>query len=205
MGYAWRRWGDYQSAQALWNLFDAKTLLSAIVSFIGMIFFGASNHAWSAPGVVLAALAAAAFVSIIVLVLKIIISRPKTKNPVERNVQIILQNPTRDVGLSEATAFLCLRIWGKRFIDAAGTSGVDAASKYDEILQAAADGRLPIWGKRMKHGVFEPIPREYWFDNRFDWFSLLRNDANSESSKHTFSGDKYLSLMTSRSAIEKMS
>ena len=202
IGYVWRRWGDYQSAQALWDLIDAKTRLLALAGVVGMSFLGASNTSWSAPGVVLASLIAGACIALIIIGAKIVVSRPKTRDPVDRGTQAPSQTQIRDVGLGEAVAFLGLKVWGKRFIEAAGASDVDAASIYDAVLQAAADGLIPIWGKRTQQSVFEPIPREYWFDHRFDWFSLLRNDANSESSKYAFSGDRYLSLMTSRSAVE---
>jgi hypothetical protein len=45
---------------------------------------------------------------------------------------------------------------------------------YDRCLQAAADGIIPIWGKREPYSVHEPIPNEYWFTNRFEWFDLLK-------------------------------
>jgi hypothetical protein len=72
------------------------------------------------------------------------------------------------------------------------------------FLQAAADGLVPIWGKRENWAVHQPIPRDYWYQNRIDWFSLLKGDAKSESSTHTFQGDHYLSLMTSKAAVEAL-
>jgi hypothetical protein len=111
--------------------------------------------------------------------------------------------PSRDIGLSEAVAYVCFREWGKRFIDAAGTSSVDAANGYDVFLQAAADGEIPIWGKKESWGVHQPIPKDFWFQNRIDWMDLLRGEGCSESSQHAFSGDKYASMMTSKTAVEQ--
>jgi hypothetical protein len=106
----------------------------------------------------------------------------------------------RDVGVGEAIAFMCLGKWGSRFSDAAGAPGVDTVSKYNTLLQAAADGAIPVWGKRQNYGVHEPIPKDFWFNNDFEWFSMLRWDAHSQSKTSTFQGDRYLSLMTSRVA-----
>lgn len=111
-------------------------------------------------------------------------------------------NPVRDVGVDDAIAFLCFRDWGKRFLDAAGSGKF--GSEYDMFLQAAADGLVPIWGKRENWDVHQPIPRDYWYHNRIDWFSLLKGDAKSESSTQTFQGGRYLSLMTSKAAVEAL-
>jgi hypothetical protein len=110
--------------------------------------------------------------------------------------------PERDVGVGEAIAFMCLDKWGSRFSDAAGAPGVDTVSKYNTLLQAAADGVIPVWGKRQNYGVHEPIPKEFCFNNNFEWFSMLRGDANSQSKTSTFQGNRFLSLMTSRVAVE---
>jgi hypothetical protein len=112
------------------------------------------------------------------------------------------QHFARDVNLSEAVAYVCFREWGKTFGEAAGSSpAVEAATAYDKSLQAAADGKIPIWGKREPYGVHEPIPREYWFTNRFEWFDLLKGKPSSEPSKGAFKGDSYSSLMTSKEAV----
>src|ERR1700730_8191400 len=128
---------------------------------------------------------------------------PETKAPVKHEDSELVQaksaipaNPVRDVGVDEAMAFLCFREWGKYFLDAAGSGKF--GSEYDMFLQAAADGLVPIWGKRENWGVHQLIPRDYWYQNRIDWFSLLKGDAKSESSTQSFQGDHYLSLMTSK-------
>ena len=128
---------------------------------------------------------------------------PHTKTPMIREVPApALFNPARDVGAGEAVAYLCFGEWGKRFFDAAESTATSGAAEYDQFLQGAADGIIPMWGKKEMHRVYEPIPKEFWFKNRIDWFSLLRGDAHSESSTRSHS-DRYLSLMTSRAALEK--
>jgi hypothetical protein len=114
------------------------------------------------------------------------------------------KTPKRDVGIGEAIAFMCFGKWGSRFSEAAGAPGVDTVSNYNALLQAAADGAIPVWGKKQNYGVHEPIPKEFWFNNDFEWFSTLRGDAHSQSKTSTFQGDRYLSLMTSRVAVESL-
>jgi hypothetical protein len=59
-------------------------------------------------------------------------------------------------------------------------------------------------GKRCYGSSDEPIPKDFWFNNDFEWFSMLRGDAHSQSKTSTFQGDRYLSLMTSRVAVERL-
>jgi hypothetical protein len=110
----------------------------------------------------------------------------------------------RDIGLSEALGYVCFREWGKFLIHAAGSREISCGKEYDEFLQAIADGRIPVWGKKEVFGVHQPIPNDYWFTNRVDFMSLLNNraDAKSEPTMASFGGDSYSSLMTSRSAVE---
>jgi hypothetical protein len=108
----------------------------------------------------------------------------------------------RDVGVSEAIAYNCYRQWGRSFFSAAASAEINGAGAYDEFLQAIADGRIPAWGKKQDHGVFEPIPKEFWFNNRIEWFGLLKDKPSTEPSVSS-KGDVYSSLMTSRDAVEK--
>ena len=66
------------------------------------------------------------------------------------------KTPERDVGIGEAIAFMCLGKWGSKFMEAVGAMGVDATANYNSLLQAAADGTIPVWGKRPNNGVYEP-------------------------------------------------
>jgi hypothetical protein len=56
---------------------------------------------------------------------------------------------------------MCFGKWGSRFSEAAGAPGVDTVSNYNALLQAAADGAIPVWGKKQNYGVHEPIPKEF--------------------------------------------
>ena len=64
LGFIWKRWADYQSVVAILDALDLKTAVTADIAFVAMMFFGSTNMQWSPPAVVLAALAAAAFVSV---------------------------------------------------------------------------------------------------------------------------------------------
>ena len=70
IGWLWRRFADYQSASVLLDMLDIKTLLAGVVGGVGMLIFGATNDAWSAPGVILAALIAGACVALITVGLR---------------------------------------------------------------------------------------------------------------------------------------
>jgi hypothetical protein len=104
------------------------------------------------------------------------------------------RDSARDVGIGEAVGYICFREWGNKFLAATGSEHASGAKEYDELLQAFADGVVPVWGKRNNYGVHEPIPKEYWFSNRVDWFSLLRDEPKTERNA-TSNGDAYTSLM----------
>jgi hypothetical protein len=109
----------------------------------------------------------------------------------------------RDVGIGEAVGYICFREWGHNFKACAGSTHVSGGKEYDDLLQSFADGKIPVWGKRENYGVHEPISKEYWFNNRIDWFSLLRDEPNTEPTSAAFKGDSYSSLMTSRATVER--
>ena len=166
---------------------------------------------WTPLGVWLAATGFAAIVAVFYIALRLnrVLALGQKTSPADRishappDAQPISPTATRDISLSDAIAYLCFGQWGKSFLDAAGSSEVDGAAEYDHFLQAAADGAIPIWGRRESCSVYEPIPNDYWFQNRIEWFSLLKGNPESESSRHTLSGDRYLSLMTSRALVER--
>jgi hypothetical protein len=208
LGYLWRRFGDYQSAIALAELFGFK---GAIVTFFGgavSFILGSLNNDWSPAAIWLAALSGATFAAIIYIAFRLGMTPPRTHLPIVKETNASPTTPKlasiaiRDAGVSEAVAYVCFGQWGKSFFEAAATKDVDGAAGYDQYLQSAADGIVPVWGRRNQISVYEPIPHEYWYKNRIDWFSLLKGDPKTESSEHSFSGDRYLSLMTSRAAIE---
>jgi hypothetical protein len=71
---AWARWGDYNSFVAILVLLDWKTGFFGLISGLLMMFFGAD--VWTVQGAVLAGLAAAAFVSIIAIAVRIFAFEP---------------------------------------------------------------------------------------------------------------------------------
>jgi hypothetical protein len=72
---AWARWGDYNSFVAILDLFDWKTRFFGFIGGMFMMLLGVD--VWTTPGLVLAGLAAAAFVSVIVIAFRILaIRRP---------------------------------------------------------------------------------------------------------------------------------
>jgi hypothetical protein len=111
----------------------------------------------------------------------------------------------RNVSVSEAIGYVAFRDWGTRFIQAISATSapmIKAGIAYDLFLQSIADGEIPVWGKKQEAGVHEPIPHEYWFENRIDFKDLMLDHASSEPNEGPFKGDYYKSLMTSREAVE---
>jgi hypothetical protein len=108
----------------------------------------------------------------------------------------------RDVGIGDALGYVAFRDWGQNFLAAVGSEYVSGAKEYDEFLQALADGNIPSWGKRNNYGVHEPIPANFWFDNRIDWLSVLRDEPKTETNAMP-AGSLFTSLMTSRSAVAR--
>jgi hypothetical protein len=76
LGWAWRRWADYNSFVAILELLDWKTGLSAIIGGLVMMVFGATNLDWSPQTVVLAALVAAACVAVISVAVRFFLAMP---------------------------------------------------------------------------------------------------------------------------------
>lgn len=146
-----------------------RDLLRLLISLAGAGILGAAagilypHHGrallWTAAGLLL-------FAAVALAVHSLRTKKPKTP-----------KTPERDVGIGEAIAFMCLGKWGSKFMEAVGAMGVDATANYNSLLQAAADGTIPVWGKRQNYGVYEPIAKEFWFENDFEWFSLLRGDG----------------------------
>jgi hypothetical protein len=104
--------------------------------------------------------------------------------------------------VGEAIAYMRFGFWGNTFLDAIKNRTSGSTSEYDYFLQAAADGEVTVWGRKSEVGVYEPIPHEYWFSNRIDWFGLMKGKPDTESNTKSFRGDRYLHLMTSRVQVE---
>jgi hypothetical protein len=111
--------------------------------------------------------------------------------------------PTRDVSIGEAIAYLAFGSWGRTFTEAASSHDVNGEWEYKQFQQAAADGDIPVWGRTGKSRVFEIIPKEFWRQNHFDWFNLLRGDSGTEPiAKRDYNEVRYSETMTSKAATE---
>lgn len=110
----------------------------------------------------------------------------------------------RDVTVNEAVAFMYFGEWGRDFFEAMGKGKSDELLRvYELFMQAAADGKISMWGRREHRSVYEPIPKEFWYDNRITWLSLMQKNATDSESTRRDSTDQYLSLMTSRAQVER--
>lgn len=70
--WLWRRISDASTLQSILDALDYKTWLPGIIGFAAMMLFGATNYDWSPQAVILAALAAGAFISIIALAIRVL-------------------------------------------------------------------------------------------------------------------------------------
>ena len=106
IGWVWRRFADYNTLIALLDLIDAKTIVPIVAAWIGMMFFGATNTEWSAPGVVVAACVVGACVGIIVIAVRFVISRGSPVQPAKQDAIIshstLVQEPIPDIDAREA-------------------------------------------------------------------------------------------------------
>lgn len=108
---------------------------------------------------------------------------------------------TRDVSVDKALAYMVFGSWDREFYEVVSSKPSTGAAKYDAFLQAAADGEVPVWGRKDEGGVHEPIPAEYWRDHRIDWLGMMRDNPCTERGTP---GPRYDALMTSKAAVERL-
>jgi len=85
-GWAWRRASDASTASDVLDFLDLKTALwGGLVGLLGMITIAATNYEWSAPTVVLAALAGSVLAAILFLLVRIILLSFKANTRQKQN------------------------------------------------------------------------------------------------------------------------
>jgi hypothetical protein len=120
--------------------------------------------------------------------------------------------PRRDVWLYEAICRIFLGRWdlialkrGKLDLDGADSEVLrDLVTRH--IRQLAAEGTLPIWGRRRGYwALWEPAPPEFWKHHQVDYQSFLEADPKllhalpCNGATHTPSIG---ALMTSKAAVD---
>ncbi len=86
---------------------------------------------------------------------------PDAASPVSALVPVSLGQP-RDVGLSEALSYIAFRSWGHPLseVEALGPGAI--GERFLQVLEAAAEGQVTVWGRRRADGVVEAVPRSTW-------------------------------------------
>lgn len=116
----------------------------------------------------------------------------------------------RDVFVLDAMYRVASGHWDKDYPDitedASVISNLERGRKA--ILQAAADGDLPIWGKTSQSGVFEAIPADEWRHIYIDLLDVMRY-GNSPENLRTKGRDpgvrnSYLHLMTTKEIVDEL-
>ena len=76
--------------------------------------------------------------------------------------------------------------------------------KANEIRQYAADGKLPIWGKRQNkwNALWELITPEYWLNHSFDPMSFYQ--VPDPENLKTMGAQEWKSFMTDKTKVEKL-
>lgn len=109
----------------------------------------------------------------------------------------------RDIGVGDAIAYMAFGMWGHTFEEAASSHDIDVAWAQRQFHQAAADGDVAVWGRPSDARLYTPIGKEYWLENKIEWFSLLKSSPHTEpANPRDLSQQRYIDLMTSRSDAE---
>ena len=120
--------------------------------------------------------------------------------------------PQRDVWLYDAICRIFLGRWdtielkhGKLDLDQADSTVLQDLVTH-HIRQLAADGTLPIWGRRRGYwALWEPTPPEFWQHHQVDYPSFLEADPRLLHALPCNSGGHAASigeLMTSKAAVD---
>lgn len=195
LGFVWRRWADYQSVVAILDVLDIKTAVGGGLGFLGMIFIGATNMNWSAPTVILAALAAGALVSIIMVAVRIFwrLEPKKSAHAQQQNEFATTEarpiKPIADVDAREPFFQILEASEWRKEQDRTTTDTTHLVYNWrevrlsGEIHKALRNSRLDAWGEECLHGTAttpeKPIPPDSWdkVEIAFDRTSFARTAA----------------------------
>ena len=134
--------------------------------------------------------------------------RASTSNPPKGE---LARKVERDVWLADAIWRAHLGRWERPDRDLSGPGvGLDAAQRLHDIVvgeirQFAFEGKLPVWGKRRGSTLWEPVPKEFWKDNRVNYLTIMRDDPASiliEGIPRHERNDEWQELMTSWQSVE---
>jgi len=123
----------------------------------------------------------------------------------------IVRKIDRDVWLADAIWRAYLGKWERPDHDLNGPGvGEESAQRLhdivvNEIRQFAFEGKLPIWGKRRGSSLWEPVPKEFWKDNRVNYLTIIHDDPTKilvEGTERFARNDEWQELMTSWQRVE---
>jgi hypothetical protein len=174
--FLWARWADYNSVMALLDLFDWKTWLSALAGAVAMVFFGSLNMEWSPQTILLAALAAAAFVAVIIAAVRSILW-PRV---LVAQIKDIAEAELRDWSLRELFAYLAPHLpptaSKKDGHTTIGTMDTRWEAIGDQVLKQLSLGRLHATGVGYLNVTTRlqaaPIPMEFWRTAKLTYWFL---------------------------------
>lgn len=111
-----------------------------------------------------------------------------------------------DVWFSDAVAFSLNGRWD---FDGAWSPPADAPRRLEEFREAAAEGKLTVWGRSDDAGNWQPIDAAYWQSCGIEQFSFLegREKVFTEpktGGKPRAKNAKYCALKVSRHQVEEV-
>jgi len=184
IAWLWRRWADYNSIIALLDILNWKTAIWAAIAGVAMTFYGAMNMQWSSQIVVLTALAAAAFMSLIVIAIRLTVFSRMPKHPEQKRETVAHVEFIADIDASVAFFDILensdwsreqrpiehpISDWLSRRLD-------------DEIHNRLLQGRLRAWGREYLTPCDEApedvIPKEKWAKIEIDFSDRPRTCAS---------------------------
>jgi hypothetical protein len=114
---------------------------------------------------------------------------------------------THDVWVLDAIKYIIRRDWSGEVWDISVGAELNALGKAEEdLLQAALDGDVAIWGSVGFESLVRPIRPEYWLEYRFDYFSIIKDDPEQVRTQRSGGGglEIYVGLKTSKAQVKNI-
>jgi hypothetical protein len=183
LGFVWRRWADYQSVVALADVLDIKTAIGGAFGFLGMTFIGATNMNWSAPTVILAALAAGALVSIIMMSVRMFWRLSPARSVANASSTPSLMADYQS-GKWTPSYPLPVGLPDLRVADHKRVAALFESEQRDRLFPLMENETLFVWARPMKGNETKLLPG--WRDQfgRLIFYFAYPNRTNGKERKH---------------------
>lgn len=133
----------------------------------------------------------------------------KAKAKADATDAVVESVPEDDVWVSDAVAWSLSGEW----TDGAWspTESADCPRRLEELREAAAEGRLTIWGRSSDAGTWQPIDAAYWKSGTVETASLAQGRENvvaepkaAKAKGKARAAQKFSALKVSRAQVEEL-